>query len=100
MNTKVKSSKNGKEHSGFEPEPIACIPGKKSFTLYLNNQSKIEFPIDVTERLKRASVRQRSIIELSAFGVHWPEIDEDLSVRWLSKTQKLSLPVRKRKLAA
>lgn len=41
----------------------------------------IRFPIDQSPRLKGGSIEQLSEIELSPFGLHWPQLDEDLSVR-------------------
>jgi hypothetical protein len=44
-----------------------------------------EYRIDVTKhsaRLARATQQQREKFEISAsgYGIHWPEVDEDLSV--------------------
>ena len=36
-------------------------------------------PLDWFPRLEQASVEQRNEFELSAFGIHWEELDEDLS---------------------
>lgn len=36
-------------------------------------------PIDKWERLKKATERQREDFVLSYTGIHWPQIDEDLS---------------------
>jgi len=41
----------------------------------------ISFPVDVSERLKFGTPRELSEIELSPFGLHWPQLDEDLSIR-------------------
>jgi hypothetical protein len=41
----------------------------------------IRFPIDQSPRLKCGSIEQLSEIELSPFGLHWPQLDEDLSLR-------------------
>ena len=37
-------------------------------------------PLCSYPRLKRASARQRKVFELSPLGVHFPEIDQDISV--------------------
>ena len=39
--------------------------------------------VALTPRLLRATPEQRNKYELSASGIHWPEIDEDLSFRGL-----------------
>jgi len=44
---------------------------------------EIRFPVDGNPRLAKASPAQLSRIELSPFGLHWPDLDEDLSLRGL-----------------
>ena len=41
---------------------------------------KIATPLDWYPRLKRASAAQRANYEIMPMGIHWPDIDEDLSV--------------------
>lgn len=41
------------------------------------------FPCSDYPRLAAASPDQRSQMELSPLGIHWPEIDEDLSIAGL-----------------
>jgi hypothetical protein len=41
----------------------------------------VSFPVNVSERLKTGTPEQLSEIELSPFGLHWPRLDEDLSIR-------------------
>lgn len=36
-------------------------------------------PLSWFPRLEKATVEQRNNFELSHFGIHWPELDEDLS---------------------
>lgn len=36
-------------------------------------------PLEWFPRLWNATTKQRSTFELSPFGIHWPELDEDLS---------------------
>ena len=45
-------------------------------------------PLDWFPRLEQASVEQRNEFELSAFGIHWEELDEDLSFEGFFKFQK------------
>jgi len=42
--------------------------------------SILTFPIAGNPRLEDANPAQLSNIELSPFGLHWPDLDEDLSV--------------------
>jgi hypothetical protein len=44
---------------------------------------EIRFPIRDNPRLAKASPTQLNHIELSPFGLHWPDLDEDLSFRGL-----------------
>jgi hypothetical protein len=48
----------------------------------LADNREIRFPIDLNEKLKNASEQQLDNIEVicGGTGIHWPEIDEDLSV--------------------
>ena len=42
---------------------------------------EIRFPVATNPRLAKASAKQLNNIEISPFGLHWPELDEDLSFR-------------------
>ena len=44
---------------------------------------EFSFPCAAYSRLESATEEQRANIELSPMGLHWPEIDEDLSIRAL-----------------
>lgn len=46
---------------------------------------KIRFPTARNPRLSRGTERQLNHIEISPFGLHWPDLDEDLSFRGLIK---------------
>lgn len=39
-----------------------------------------KLPIEDFPRLKNATRKQRENYIISAFGIHWPELDEDLSI--------------------
>ena len=45
----------------------------------------ISVPLDWYPRLQRATAAQRSNWELigDGYGIHWPDVDEDISVRGL-----------------
>jgi Protein of unknown function (DUF2442) len=49
---------------------------------------KIATPLDWYPRLQRASAVERSNYEIMPMGVHWPSIDEDLSVAGMLKGQR------------
>jgi Protein of unknown function (DUF2442) len=44
---------------------------------------EVRFPVAENPRLARGTRRQLNRIEISPFGLHWPELDEDLSFRGL-----------------
>ena len=41
---------------------------------------RIATPLDWYPRLQRASASERSHFEIMPMGIHWPDIDEDLSI--------------------
>jgi hypothetical protein len=43
--------------------------------------SEVRFPAALNPRLARGTPQELANIELSPFGVHWPDLDEDLSIR-------------------
>jgi len=47
----------------------------------MNSGQLIRFSVDENPKLKNASIEDVSLIELSPFGLHWPKLDEDLSIR-------------------
>ncbi len=55
----------------------------------LRDGRRVSAPLDWFPRLKAASVEQRKTWEPSAagHGIHWPTIDEDLSVEGLLRGQ-------------
>ena len=46
---------------------------------------RIATPLDWYPRLKRATAAQRNKFELMPMGIHWPDIDEDLSIAGMLK---------------
>jgi hypothetical protein len=46
---------------------------------------KIVTPLDWYPRLQAASAAQRAHYEIMPMGIHWPDIDEDLSVAGMLK---------------
>jgi hypothetical protein len=49
----------------------------------MQSGTEIRFPVASNPRLARGTPEQLSRIELSPFGIHWPDLDEDLSFRGL-----------------
>lgn len=44
---------------------------------------EIRFPITASARLEKGTEAQLKKIEVSPFGLHWPDLDEDLSFKGL-----------------
>lgn len=46
---------------------------------------EIKFPVEKNPRLCGGTASQLNHIEISPFGLHWPDLDEDLSFEGLAK---------------
>jgi hypothetical protein len=44
---------------------------------------EVRFPVSQNPRLSRGTAKELSNVEISSFGLHWPDLDEDLSFRGL-----------------
>ena len=66
------------ELEAMEPVHAACSDAELIVTLA--NGQKVVTPLWWYPRLLGASASQRANYELSPFGVHWPDVDEDLSI--------------------
>jgi hypothetical protein len=49
----------------------------------MDSGKEIRFPVAKNPKLACGNVEQVSRIEISPFGIHWPDLDEDLSFRGL-----------------
>ncbi|HEX4293809.1 MAG TPA: DUF2442 domain-containing protein [Rhizomicrobium sp.] len=58
-----------------------------TLTVVLRDGREISAPLEWFPKLKQASVQDRAVWEPTAtgHGIHWPKIDEDLSVDGLLK---------------
>ena len=63
-----------------DARPLAVEFTANSLVLRLADGRTIATPIAWYPRLASATPAQRVNVELSALGVHWPDLDEDLSV--------------------
>ena len=52
-------------------------------TVRIAGTVEIRFPITASARLAKGTEAQLKNIEVSPFGLHWPELDEDLSFKGL-----------------
>jgi hypothetical protein len=51
--------------------------------LVMQSGVEIRFNVAQNPRLSHGTTEQLSHIEVSPYGIHWPELDEDLSFRGL-----------------
>jgi hypothetical protein len=49
---------------------------------------RIATPLDWYPRLKDASAKQRAKFEIMPMGIHWPDLEEDLSIAGMLKGQR------------
>ena len=59
-------------------------------TAKINDGRIISIPISWFEHLRKASIEQLQNFEVSpsGYGVHWPEVDEDISIQSFLSPQK------------
>jgi hypothetical protein len=69
-------------------EPVRAECTETDLVVVLANGQKIVTPLWWYPRLLAATPAQRAHYELSPFGVHWPGVDEDLSVEGMLKGMK------------
>ncbi len=69
--------------STLNDQPIAATCRRGHVHVTMRSGLKFSFPIAGNPRLEGASLAALNQIELSPFGLHWPELDEDLSIRGL-----------------
>ena len=64
-----------------------CSAGFRDGLIFVVLQSgaELRFPASENPRLARATPAQLNNIELSPFGLHWPDLDEDLSIRGIAQ---------------
>lgn len=52
--------------------------------ILLHSGSELRFPVADNSRLAGGTPEQLNNIEISPFGLHWPDLDEDLSLRGIA----------------
>ena len=62
-----------------QPETAICSNGRIRVTMA--SGLEFSFPVEGNPRLAGKPDAVLANIELSPFGLHWPELDEDLSIR-------------------
>lgn len=57
----------------------------------LNNKKILKRPLSEFERLKNATAQQLQSYENDGIGIHWPQLDEDVSLRGFLKYELLRM---------
>jgi hypothetical protein len=49
----------------------------------MSDEKEVRFPVELNRKLRKADDTQRNNIEIicGGTGLHWPDLDEDLSVK-------------------
>ena len=65
-----------------KPKAVSVTVGSKAFTVVLSDGREILTPIDWFPRLLHGTAKERSHYRLigGGEGIHWPDLDEDVSV--------------------
>jgi len=86
------------EFQAISPEPLAVRFDEDSFWVDLADGRTIGVPLAWFPRLLHGTPTQRAAVELSRAGLHWIELDEDISIAGLLAGR--GDQTRKRKAAA
>ena len=62
---------------------VSAVHENGEIIVRMESGAEIRFPVAKNPRLARGTPPQLQHIEVSPFGLHWPELDEDLSFRGL-----------------
>ena len=74
------------EVGDLKPRGVEFIANELVVTLA--DGRKIATPLYWYPRLQRASAAQRANFEIMPMGIHWPDIDEDLSIAAMLKGRR------------
>ncbi|MGA2855061.1 MAG: DUF2442 domain-containing protein [Verrucomicrobiota bacterium] len=64
---------------------VAAVHENGQIVVRMGSGAEIRFPVAENPRLARGTHQQLNRIEISPFGLHWPDLDEDLSFRSLAE---------------
>jgi Protein of unknown function (DUF2442) len=69
-------------------EPVAAHCTDTDLVVTLADGARLVTPLWWYPPLLAASAEQRNALELSPYGIHWPDLDEDLSVEGMLKGRR------------
>ncbi len=67
--------------STLADQPVAAHHKDGKIHVTMESGLEIAFPVRGNPRLEGKTHAQLNRIELSHFGLHWPDLDEDLSIK-------------------
>ncbi len=70
------------------PEPVGARLTDNTLTVELSDARTISAPLVWFPRLFHGTPAERDIFELNVEGIHWPELNEDISVEGLLNGEK------------
>ena len=70
----------------FSPDnkPVSVTVRRGTVTIKMPSGLEIRFPVVRNPRLAKGNDAQLNHVEVSPLGLHWPDLDEDLSFAGLS----------------
>lgn len=71
-----------------DAHPVKAICDAEFLSVTLRDGRELRSPLWWYPRLLAASPAQRADIELMPMGVHWPQVDEDISVASILRGRK------------
>ena len=71
-----------------DSRPVSAHCDDANLTVALADGRRVQTPIWWYPRLLAATPAARATVEFSPLGVHWPEIDEDISVASMLRGEK------------
>lgn len=71
-----------------DSRPIRVICDAKHLRVALADGRELIAPLWWYPRLLNAAPEERAVVEFMPMGIHWPEIDEDISIASILRGQK------------
>ena len=62
---------------------VAAYCENRQIVIHMESGVEIRFPVDRNKRLACGTLSQLNNIEISPYGLHWLDLDEDLSFKGL-----------------
>ena len=69
------------ESTGLFAEAVEAEVGRDAVTVRLSDGRAVSFPIAWSPRLLYAMPDELAEVEVSPYGIHWPQLNADVSVR-------------------